>query len=164
VLDKELHLNLLGASLTKYKVDYVLIGGLAVVIQGGDAMTHDMDIAFDRSDENIERLAQALEDLSAKPKRWRGQVNYRLQSVDLRSGWLHMESDAGDIDLVAKTPGVTYEELKSDAESFSIDGTLVLVASPLRLLAMKQTANRDKDQRHITEIEGLLTLRKKDQA
>jgi hypothetical protein len=43
-----------------------------VVLQGGDTTTQDMDITFDRSLANIERLASALEELAAKPKRWRG--------------------------------------------------------------------------------------------
>ncbi len=47
-------------------VDFVLIGGLAAVLHGSPLPTIDVDLVPERSDENLERLATALNRLGAK--------------------------------------------------------------------------------------------------
>ena len=64
----EIELERIAEVLQRHSVDYVVVGGLAVVLHGGETTTHDIDLAFDSSSTNIERLADALEELGAKPK------------------------------------------------------------------------------------------------
>ena len=47
-------------SLEKEKVDYVLIGGFAMVLYGMPRATQDIDIFIKHREENIERLQKAL--------------------------------------------------------------------------------------------------------
>ena len=153
----QIDLARIGEVLNKHQVDYVIVGGMAVVLQGGEATTVDVDLAFDRSGQNIERLADALEELSAKPKRWVTE-QFRLQSADLGSKWLHLESDCGDIDLIAEVPGISYETIKQNCDQFEVEATRLRVASVKELIEMKRHTGRGKDAIHIAELEDLLRL------
>ncbi len=146
--------------LNKHQVDYVVIGGMALILQGGDAVTSDIDLAFEHSIPNLRRLADALEELKARPKRWTVST-FRLQPSDLASKWLHLESDSGDIDLVAETPAVSYAELKHGSEGFQIEAAHLEVASLKELIAMKRATGRAKDAIHLGLLEQLLELRRR---
>jgi hypothetical protein len=47
-------------ALGRQKVDYVLIGGVAVILHGMERLTRDIDIIVKMSPENIENLRKAL--------------------------------------------------------------------------------------------------------
>lgn len=154
----EIDLARIAATLNRYDVDYVVVGGMAVVLHGGESTTLDVDLAFDRSSCNIERLASALQELSAKPKRW-VISDFRLTTADLSSRWLHLESDSGDIDLIAEIPNKSYDLVKSSCELFEIDQVRFQVASIQELIQMKRNTGRGKDAAHVAELEALLQLR-----
>ena len=48
------------SALFKERVSFVVIGGIAATLHGSARLTNDLDIAYQRSPENIERLATAL--------------------------------------------------------------------------------------------------------
>ena len=43
------------------KVDFILIGGMAAILHGSARVTLDVDLVYDRSAANLERLAEVLE-------------------------------------------------------------------------------------------------------
>lgn len=47
-------------ALAAESVDYVIIGGVALVVQGAPRTTVDLDICYDRGGANIDRLVRAL--------------------------------------------------------------------------------------------------------
>ncbi len=53
------------AMLSRHRVEYVVIGGVAMVLHGAPINTLDVDIVYLRSDENNERLLAALDELDA---------------------------------------------------------------------------------------------------
>ena len=53
------------AALERQRVTYVLIGGLARVIQGTEEITHGLDLAPSLRAENLRRLGLALDELDA---------------------------------------------------------------------------------------------------
>ena len=72
---------------------------------------------------------------------------------------LHLKTDMGAIDLLPLPDGVeSYAGLRERAEIKSVDepdGFSVAVASIEDLIAMKQAANRPKDQLHIMELRAV---------
>jgi hypothetical protein len=52
-------------TLVRHGVDFVLIGGMAGAARGSAFITLDVDVAYDRSEANLERLAEALRELEA---------------------------------------------------------------------------------------------------
>lgn len=49
--------------LTNAEVDFVIVGGVAVVLQASPRFTRDLDICYATAKENLERLAGVLVDL-----------------------------------------------------------------------------------------------------
>jgi hypothetical protein len=41
-------------------VDFIIVGGVAATIHGSSRLTQDIDVVYERSDANLERLAAAL--------------------------------------------------------------------------------------------------------
>lgn len=54
-------------TLEEHKVDYAVIGGVAVVLYGYVRFTKDIDLLIDFSTENVKRFAGVLKKLSFKP-------------------------------------------------------------------------------------------------
>ena len=53
------------AVLSRHEVDYVLVGGMAALVYGATRLTEDLDIVARDMDDNMERLASALNELDA---------------------------------------------------------------------------------------------------
>lgn len=56
------------ASLTGHRVDFVVIGGVALQAHGHVRTTVDLDVVAAWTPENVRRLAGALRELEAKPR------------------------------------------------------------------------------------------------
>jgi hypothetical protein len=48
-------------SLSDSGIDFILVGGLAAIIQGAPVVTQDVDVVFSRASENVARILQWLE-------------------------------------------------------------------------------------------------------
>src|SRR5690606_38182380 len=52
--------------LSRHGVDFVVVGGVAAVLQGVPLVTFDVDVVHGRTDENVDRLLAALAELDAR--------------------------------------------------------------------------------------------------
>jgi hypothetical protein len=143
--------------LTDRDVDFVVIGGMAATIHGAALPTVDLDIMYDRSVANLERLAAVLASL---PVRLRGAEDVDI-SVDarlLRGGdRFTFTSPLGDLDILATTEGASeYSEIREHSIRVSVGTYSVLVASLDDLIAMKRATGRSKD---VPKLAELLELR-----
>jgi len=93
-------------------VDFILVGGLAAVLNGAPVDTFDVDVAHSRDPANIDRLLPVLEELDAI---FRMQPERRLKpnaSHLASTGHLNLITRYGPLDLL-KTIGraLGYQEL-----------------------------------------------------
>ena len=51
--------------LQTHNVDFVVVGGVAAVLQGAPLATFDLDLVHSRSEKNIAQVVSALQDLDA---------------------------------------------------------------------------------------------------
>ncbi len=51
--------------LVQHDVEFVIVGGMAAVLQGAPVNTFDLDVVYDRSAENVRRVLSALSKLDA---------------------------------------------------------------------------------------------------
>ena len=58
-------LNALLKGLSKTRIEFILVGGVAAVIQGAPVTTFDLDIVHRQIDENIQKLMKFLESVEA---------------------------------------------------------------------------------------------------
>lgn len=135
-------------ALADHRVDFIVIGGLAVQAHGHTRTTQDLDLVPERSPANLERLRTALEQLGARRVGARRAEPVRLPS----SGIIELETDAGGVDVHLDPPGAaSYEELRSRALRLNV-GTDVLVAGRDDLIAMKRASGRPIDRGDILAL------------
>jgi predicted nucleotidyltransferase len=144
-------------------VDFVVIGGIAVLLHGYPRNTRDLDIAFAPDAGNLKALGNVLVQLEARLRDVDADVPFvpddrTLQAIEL----LALETSAGWLDVQRRTPGVaSYEQLRRRAERVDLDGFSVLVATPDDLIAMKRAAGRPQDELDIAALEAIKRLRKR---
>lgn len=144
--------------LAESDVDFVVIGGMAVVAHGHIRTTEDLDITYATDQENLDLLGQLLVDLDARLRGVTELVPFVPDGRTLRGAeLLTLTTSAGPLDLLAAPPGApAYAELKARATRIELDGRTLLVGSIEDLLAMKRATGRPRD---IEDIEALEAIR-----
>jgi predicted nucleotidyltransferase len=147
--------------LTAHGVDFVVIGGIAVVLHGSARMTQDLDICFATDAGNLDVLGKTLIELRAHLKGVEEDVPFTPDAATLkRVEVLTMATDDGELDVLAAPAGAPqYEILRRNADRYELDDFAVLVASIDDLLLMKQAAGRPKDLADIDELQTIKRLR-----
>ena len=146
-------------------VDFVIVGGYAMVVRGCDNQTTDIDFAISRDRQNAQRVADALAPLHPRPEEWPEGLPYIWDVETVRRATiLTLLTDQGSLDLLAEAPGMgDYRDLKAESASFTIYGVSVKVASVDDLLSMKRAANRPKDQIHVLQLLALKNETKREE-
>jgi hypothetical protein len=146
--------------LEQHGVEYVVVGGVAAVLQGAPVTTFDFDALFKVDPENIARLAAALEHLDA---RYRERPDLRPTPRDLAMGQhILMLTNCGPFDLLGVIGnGKRYEQVVDSATQMVVGNQSVKVLSLQALIEDKKAMNRYKDQAAIHLLEALVS-RKRD--
>jgi hypothetical protein len=149
--------ELIVQKLAEHGVRFILIGGLAATIHGSPMITGDVDIAYERSHENLARLAKALREINARLRGVNEQVPFKLDAKTLQVGSnFTFETDLGNVDILGWTDGVSdYETLMSHAVESVLGGQPVKVASVDDLIRMKKASNRPKDREGVMHLEAV---------
>lgn len=145
-------------ALLAHDVDFVLIGGMAGVVRGSSYPTFDVDIAYGRERENLERLAAALIQLGAQLRGAPPGLPFILDAQTLENGaHFTFETPYGSLDILTDPDGAPrYDELKRAAgQPVELEGVMILTASLDHLIAMKEAAGRTKDRLMATEYRVL---------
>lgn len=157
---KPLKAHELFTCLERHQVRYVLIGGLAAVLQGSPIPTLDADICPALDLENLKRTAAALSELGA-----------RIRSEDVPEGLpfacdatflanvqlLNLTTRFGNLDLSFVPSGTSgFEDLQARAVTMRIKDLSVRVAALEDIIRSKEAANRPKDQRTLPTLRRLL--------
>lgn len=128
--------------LDHYRVEYVIVGGEAVIHYGYVRVTGDVDFFYGTVPENTERLFRALVDF------WDGDVPGLDSASELSEPGqvVQFGRPPNRIDLLASITGVSFAEAwQSRVPLVSDDGTrLFLIALDL-LIQNKEASGRPKD-------------------
>ena len=149
------------AALDDGDVACIIIGGLAATIHGSSRLTQDIDIVYDRSDENIERLVGALAPHNPYLRGTPPGLPFEWSARTIRRGLnFTLTTAVGDIDILGEVVGGgSYDDLLPHTT------TVELFARPHRcldlpwLIHVKRAAGRPKDLEVIAELEALLEER-----
>lgn len=147
------------AALERRRVSYILVGGLARVIQGSDEATHGLDLVPSLRLENLRRLELALEDLGAKG------VNRKALVIDEATvrdePVLTLHSARGDVKVVPEPAGTRggYDDLRRAAGREPIGkGLRPFVASLGDLARMLAALDREHDRPVLAQLRQLAEL------
>jgi len=144
-------------ALERQRVTYIVIGALGRVIHGSDELTGGLDIVPSTRDENLRRLALALEDLNARGS----DGNVPVLERDLgRAPVLELKSDAGELKIVPEPAGTRgYDDLRRRAERQPLGhGLRPSVASVDDHARMLAALDREQDQQPLATIRRLIEL------
>ncbi|MFV1978748.1 MAG: hypothetical protein ACC649_05305 [Myxococcota bacterium] len=152
------------SALADREVRFILIGGMAAVLHGDVGVTVDIDVVPERSEENLERLAEALRGLDARI-RTGGEPEglwFDCSAEFFRNlppdSIVNMTTEAGDLDVTFRPSGTSgFSDLRRDAvEIEAADRLHILVASLADVIRSKEAAGREKDRLALPRLRRLL--------
>jgi hypothetical protein len=129
-------------------VDFILVGGLAAVLNGAPVNTFDVDIVHSRVGANVERLLNVLESLDAI---FRMQPERRIRpalSHLAGTGHLNLITKFGPLDVLgAIGRDLDYGALlEHSSEKTIADGITIRVLDLKTLVAIKEELGNEKDR------------------
>ncbi len=136
-------------------VRFVIIGGVAMVLRGSSRTTVDLDLCYERSKENLERLARAVAPFAPTLRGAPPELPFLWDAQTLRSGLnFTLSTAAGDLDLLGEVPGLgMFDAVARHASELEIYGAPCLVLDLDGLEQAKRAAGRVKDLLDLAEIE-----------
>jgi hypothetical protein len=142
-------------ALADARVDFVVIGGLAVAAHGFVRATEDVDIVPAGDAANLDRLVNRLLVLDARltlaPDRVPGS---RERRALYRGANLSISTRLGEVDIVQRLPGVPpYAELAERSLAIAPFDVTVKVASRADLISMKRARGTALDLADIEHLE-----------
>ena len=148
-------------ALNDREVDYLLIGGLAVIAHGHLRATADVDIIPRPEPANLERLAAALEDLHAEL----AGIDAHLLGIALDAATLGeganftLTTAHGDLDVMQEVPGMSaYGPLAAGSVSTELDHVPVRVLALNDLIELKLAADRPLDRADAAALSEIARL------
>jgi predicted nucleotidyltransferase len=144
-------------ALTENKVNFVIVGGVAITAHGSAYLTQDLDFCYSRSKENLRNIVSALSQFRPRPRGFPENLPYIFDETTLQNGTnFTFKTDLGSIDLLGEVAGVgSYDEVNANSELKTLFGYEVKVLSIEGLIKAKRAAGRTKDLLVLPELEAL---------
>ncbi len=151
----EKHKSILLA-LLEAKVNFLLIGGYAVIYHGYVRTTGNMDIWLQPDNKNKERFLAVLEK-HLEDKSGIDEVN-KLDFTEVVA--FHIGSPPEKIDFLTKMAGIKYDEAFEQRAFFQLQNNKIPVLHLNDLIVNKLLSNRLKDQADVEELRKIIQTRK----
>ncbi|HYN20506.1 MAG TPA: hypothetical protein VE078_06075 [Thermoanaerobaculia bacterium] len=147
--------------LARHQVEYVLVGGVAAILEGAPVSTFDLDIVPAPSSENRERLLAALRDLDA---RYLDPAGRHLLPDETKLATLRQHqliTKAGPFDVLNTIGrGMGFEHLADRTHERQVSGLRVRCLDLEAIIESKEQANRDKDRAALPILRRTLELKR----
>jgi hypothetical protein len=142
-------------TLAQAGVDFVVVGGVAIVVQASPRFTRDLDICYATDTQNLKRLGALLVSLDARLRDVNEDVPFVADPRTLRrTQMLTLTTREGNLDLLVDPPGSPgYPALRRHADVVKLAGASVRIASLEDLIEMKRAAGRPQDEIDIESLE-----------
>lgn len=138
--------------LSKYKVQYVMVGGEAVIYYGHGRLTGDIDIFYHAGQDNADRMYRALDAF------WQGDIPGVQNAKELMEPGcvLQFGVPPNRIDLINLIDGVSFEEAwtgKKD-EILEVEGGGI----PIHIIGLDQLIKNKKAVQRYKDLDDLAFL------
>jgi hypothetical protein len=135
-------------------VRFLIVGGAAATAHGSARLTQDLDLVYERSRDNLERLVRALAPLEPYLRGAPPGLPFAFDVETLRRGLnFTLTSKLGDLDLLGEiVGGGGYPELAPHGVTMELFGVPCLVLGLDKLIEVKRAAGRPKDLEALAEL------------
>ncbi|MEK6527980.1 MAG: DUF6036 family nucleotidyltransferase [Nitrospirota bacterium] len=155
--------------LNKRHIDYVVVGGVALVLHGVVRLTADLDLMLHLGEKNLTKFVDFMNKTGYKPKLPVKSEN--LIDSGKRKSWFeeknmkvfsfyHPKQAINLIDVFIHEP-VSYEEVKRHSIKIKIGSLLIPVVSIDNLIKLKKISGRPQDLEDIKALNRLKKYEKK---
>lgn len=144
--------------LVEARVEFVVVGGLALGARGVVRGTKDVDVVVARGGENPKRLAEVAVTTGGHVQKGDAMLGsaFSIAAAIASGEQVAIETDLGRLDVVQGLTGVpSYEELRARATEVEVFGVSVPVCSIEDLRAMKEAAGRSRDIADLEDLDAI---------
>ena len=143
--------------LVSHDVSFIVIGGVAGLVHGSARVTYDLDVVYDRSRENLDRVVAALAGLKPYLRGAPPGLPFIWDRKTLERGMnFTFVTSLGEIDLLGEmTGGGSYTDLAPHATEVELYGSKCLCLTLNQLIRAKRAAGRPKDFEALAELEAI---------
>lgn len=150
--------------LNKTKVDYLVVGGVAVNLHGYVRFTGDLDLLVLLDEKNIQKMDKVMKRLGYYPRlpvsihelSKKDKVQEWFKKKNLRAfTFMPPRNNPLEIDIIIEE-SLKFDTIKKDGTIKQIEKVKIPVVSIKQLLKMKRKAGRQND---IQDIKALLELK-----
>jgi hypothetical protein len=126
------------------RIEFIVVGGVAAVMQGAPITTIDLDLVYSRDRDNLARFERVLRELKAC-SRMKPEVAPDAERLDT-SGHHLLLTRLGPLDLLGSTMGEGYPNLIPHTDAIELDpGAFIHVLDLPTLIRIKEALSRDRD-------------------
>lgn len=143
--------------LIKADVNFILVGGLAAVVQGAPVTTMDVDIVHNRSSENIVKLLAFLKSIGAFHRRLDDKVIEPTERDISGEGHALFSTQLGPLDVLAVIEEEkTYDDLLEHTVNVKFRGHTIKVLDLKMMIELKRASRDAKDKQRLPVLEETL--------
>lgn len=143
--------------LTRHEVEFIVVGGIAAILQGSPLTMGGVDVVYLASEENCRRLAEALDEMDAS---YADPAGRRIlpDAARLASVRVHLtNTSCGRVDLM-RTVGndLAYRNLIGRTRVLEVAELEIRVLELEAIIETKEQADRPKDRYQLPFLRQLL--------
>ncbi len=144
--------------LIEAKVEFILIGGYAVIFHGYPRSTDDLDVWLKPDNDNKEKLIAQLqkEDILSEDVLSVSKLDFTKHQA------FHFGEPPERIDFLTMVSGLNFEQAQKEQAYFQIEEHSVPVLQLQHLIISKMHTDRMQDKADIEELQKISDLKKKE--
>lgn len=146
--------------LSVHDVDFIVIGGVAAILEGAPITTLDLDIVYDRSPQNLERLLEVLQKVEACYRDPAGRHIVPTLEKLATARMSLLRTSLGPLDVLTSVGNASYEELLDSTRTLQLGELRIQVLELAKVIESKELANRDKDRAMLPVLRKTLELKR----
>ena len=137
------------ADLARSGVDFAVVGGLAVILNGYPRLTVDADILAHNSPENLRKLLDCLKNWG---EGWAREL--KVEDFAIEEGSIRVMEEF-DLDIFVRMRGKTLDDFRPNLRYLESGGGRIPYLSPTDLIFLKQGSWREKDQLDVSAMKEI---------
>jgi hypothetical protein len=139
------------AALELTKLEALVVGSVAAVLQGSPVTTQDLDLLVRDTPNNRQKIEQLGQCLGARPR-----------EISALTNILRIDAASAPVDLLFdRLPGgLSFESLRSRSVDIELAGHTARVASLEDIILSKEAAGRPKDHAQLPILRDTLRVKK----